>query len=83
MTAQEHSAARLTDHDDRVRVAGVLGLVLLASGLSLAILFVLLQLVRVGLHERHDPPAAEGSPSSQAAGGLAARQLETATRVRP
>lgn len=82
MTASSFSRREpLTDRDDRVRLAGVLGLVLLASGLSLAILFVLLQLVRVHLHERHDPPAAEGSPSSQAAGGLAASTA--AARVRP
>lgn len=58
----------LTDHDDRVRVAGVLGLALLAAGLSLAICFVLLQLVNVSRHELRGAPAAEGSPSSHAAG---------------
>jgi hypothetical protein len=34
----------LTDRDDRARVAGVLGLLLVACGLSLAVMFVLFQL---------------------------------------
>lgn len=63
----------LTDHDDRVRLAGVLGLVLVACGLSAAILFVLLQLASApsGRPELRAPAASITPPAQQSAKGRA------------
>lgn len=63
----------MTDHDDRVRFAGVMALLLLACGLSLAISFVWFFLVLQ--HAARLPAVERQAPASISLDAGAARQV--------